>query len=70
LLQDALTEDAKWGRATRRFRIITYLQPSIRSAEAAGILPGIRGLFETWLRDLRRRWPDTEVLTDFPAFCG
>ena len=68
LLPDALTEDATWGRATNRSRIITYLQRAIRSAEAADVLPRLRMLASTWHDDLRCRWPDTPLLSDFPAF--
>jgi aminoglycoside phosphotransferase (APT) family kinase protein len=68
LLQDALSDDATWGRATNRSRIITYLQLAIRSAEEADILPRLRKLAAVWQDDLRSRWPDTAILSDFPAF--
>jgi aminoglycoside phosphotransferase (APT) family kinase protein len=68
LLEGALGEDGTWGRATNRARIITYLERAICSAEEANVLPRLRTLAATWHRDLRRRWPDTALLSDFPAF--
>jgi aminoglycoside/choline kinase family phosphotransferase len=68
LLPGALVEDAIWGRATNRSRVITYLQRAIRSAEEADILPRLRVLAADWHDDLRGRWPDTPPLSDFPAF--
>jgi aminoglycoside/choline kinase family phosphotransferase len=70
MLRDALAEDGTWGRATNRSRIITYLERAICSTKKAGILPGLRALAATWYDDLRRRWPDTAPLSDFPAFRG
>ena len=68
LLPGALAEDRTWGRATNRSRILTYLERVISSTEAAGILPRLRALAVDWRDDLRRRWPDTASLPDFPAF--
>jgi aminoglycoside/choline kinase family phosphotransferase len=68
LLEGALAEDGTWGRATNRSRIITYLERAIRSAEEANVLPRLRKLALVWHKDLRRRWPDTALLSDFPAF--
>jgi hypothetical protein len=68
LLKGALSNDDVWGRATNRSRIILYLGRVIRSVEEADILPGMRTLALTWLRDLRGRWPETIALSHFPAF--
>jgi len=68
LLEGALAEDGVWGRATKRSRIVTYLDRAILSAEEAGILPRLCALAASWRDDLRGRWPATEPLSDFPAF--
>lgn len=70
LLKSALAEDGTWGRATKRSRIITYLERSVRSADEANVLPRLRELALAWHKDLRGRWPDTAPLSDFPAFAG
>ena len=69
LLQDALVKDHTWGRATNRSRILTYLEHAVRSTGEADTLPGLRALAASWYDDLRHRWPDTPLLSDFPAFC-
>ena len=68
LLKDALAEDGTWGRATNRSRILTYLQNAIQSTEEASILPRLRAWAVSRQADLRSRWPDATVLSDFPAF--
>jgi hypothetical protein len=70
LLEGALAEDGTWGRATNRSRIITHLERAIRSAEEANVLPRLRKLAVAWHKDLRCRWSDTALLSDFPAFAG
>ncbi len=64
----ALAEDGKWGRATNRSRILTYLQRAIRSTEEAAILHRLRAWAVTCQHHLRSRWPDALPLPDFPAF--
>ena len=68
LLKGALAENATWGRAANRSRILTYLQTAIRSSDQAGILPRLRAWAETLHGDFRSRWPDAVPLSDFPAF--
>ena len=70
LLEDALEDNGVWGRATKRSRIMTYLDVTICSTEEAGVLPRLRALAATWREDLRRRWPDTAPLSHFPAFAA
>jgi aminoglycoside phosphotransferase (APT) family kinase protein len=70
LLEGALAEDGTWGRATKRSRIVTYLEHAIRSAEEANVLPRVCKLAKSWHKDLRCRWSNTALLSDFPAFAG
>jgi aminoglycoside/choline kinase family phosphotransferase len=70
LLPGALAADGKWGLATNRSRIVTYLQRAIRSTGEADVLPRLRALAAAWLEDLRGRWPDTAPLRAFPAFAA
>ena len=69
-LEEALREDAQWGVASVRSRLLLYLETVVDLAGAAGVLPEIRRTAEVWLRDLRGRWPQTEALALYPAFAA
>jgi hypothetical protein len=69
-LEDALREDETWGIATRRSRILWYLEAAIGAANAAGILPGLHDAAASWLKDLRARWPQSSMLAPYPAFAA
>jgi hypothetical protein len=69
-LDNALAEDAKWGIAPMRSRLLWYLEATIAMTEDADILPGLRSVARNWLRALRARWPATAKLAFYPAFAG
>lgn len=68
LLENALIEDTTWGLATRRSRILWYLESAIVACGKAGVLPGTSSVMTTWLARLRQRWPDSTTLVAYPAF--
>ena len=69
-LDDALREDARWGVASVRGRLLHYLEAVVDLADAAGVLPGIARAAEGWRRDLGARWPESEALGLYPAFAA
>jgi Phosphotransferase enzyme family len=69
-LDEALKEDATWGIASIRSRLLWYLEAMIELTGAAGVLPGLRATADIWLADLRRSWPDTTPLGAYPAFAA
>ena len=68
LLEEALKEDTDWGIATRRARILHYLESAIRLSADAGVLSGTHQVVCVWLDVLRSRWPSCEPLALYPAF--
>jgi hypothetical protein len=68
MLGQALSEDTDWGVATRRSRILYYLESSIEMTARADVLRQTRRLAAIWLDDLRRRWPSSQPLAPYPAF--
>jgi hypothetical protein len=70
LLEWALKEESEWGIATRRSRILHYLNIAIRSTEEADVLPRIREAAKLWREELQRQWPNTLPLAHYPAFAG
>src|ERR1700722_381277 len=68
MLGRALSEDTDWGVASRRSRILYYLESSIEMTARADVLRQTRRLAATWLDDLRRRWPACQPLAPYPAF--
>lgn len=70
LLEPALREDARWGVASRRSRILHYLETALRMMAEIGTLPGLHDLIRRWLDQLRVRWAPTAPLAPYPAFGG
>ena len=70
LLESALESDETWGIATKRARLLFYLEAVIELTEAARVLPGIGAAAKGWLAQLRGRWPDTTPLALYPAFAA
>jgi hypothetical protein len=68
LLEAALEKDTEWGIATRRSRILHYLEAAIQQANDADVLPGTRRTAGAWLEDLRARWAGCSALAVYPAF--
>jgi aminoglycoside/choline kinase family phosphotransferase len=68
LLEEALKEDTEWGIATRRSRILHYLEAAIQQASDADVLRGTRRTAGAWLEDLRGRWAGCSSLALYPAF--
>jgi hypothetical protein len=68
LLEGALKEDTNWGIATKRSRILHYLDAAIEMSTAAGVLHGTCRTAGVWLDDLRDRWPLSAPLALYPAF--
>jgi hypothetical protein len=68
MLADALQADSTWGIATRRARILHYLQAGTRAMDEARILPATSRLAAGWLDRLRADWPSSRPLDVYPAF--
>lgn len=68
LLEPALREDVRWGIASRRSRILRYLEAALRMLAETGILPGLHDLIRRWLDQLRARWAPAAPLALYPAF--
>lgn len=69
-LEEALRDDDTWGVASIRSRLLWYLEAVIDMTARARVLPGMALLAETWLADLRGRWPATDPLPVYPAFAA
>jgi hypothetical protein len=69
-LDSALKGDSNWGIATQRNRILWHLQAAIEATQRADALPGLRGIFQVWLRELEDRWLEMQPLPLFPAFAA
>jgi hypothetical protein len=69
-LDSALKGDSNWGIATQRNRILWHLQAAIEATQRADALPGLRGIFQVWLRELEDRWLEVQPLALFPAFAA
>lgn len=67
LLERAIEEDAPWGIASTRSRILARLEAFVAAA-TSGRLPALRGTAEALLETLQRRWPEALPLPLFPAF--
>lgn len=70
LLEPALREDGRWGIASRRSRILHYLEAARRMTAEAGMFPGLRDLIGGWLDQLRPRWAPAAPLPPYAAFAG
>ncbi len=68
LLNGALAQDSVWGIATRRSRILWYLQAARAACAKAEHFAGTRVVLTDWLDQLRERWPASELLALYPAF--
>lgn len=68
LLEKALVEDSTWGIATRRSRILWYLEAALCACRRADILPGSAAVMSVWLDRLKERWPESGSLASYPAF--
>ena len=62
----ALDQDSRWGTATFRPRLLTWLESFAAAAAATGALPRLRAVAEAMHEQLRRRWPEA-VVPDYPA---
>jgi aminoglycoside/choline kinase family phosphotransferase len=62
----ALGKDNRWGTATFRPRLLTWLDSFTVAATAAGALPRLRAVAEAMREQLRLRWPEA-VVPDYPA---
>jgi hypothetical protein len=69
-LEEALERDEKWGIWSIRGRLLWHLEAVIEMTDAANILPGISRAAESWLLELRRRWPDASPLGLYPGFAS
>jgi hypothetical protein len=63
-----LVEDSEWGIASVRSRIISRLEVFAATSEEYGLLPGLRECAYRVHAELRRRWPETDRLSIYPAF--
>lgn len=70
LLEPALREDARWGIAGRRSRILRYMETVLRMLAETGMLPGLHDLVRRWLEQLRARWAPAAPLAPYPAFAS
>lgn len=68
LLEPALREDTAWGIASRRSRILHYLETARRRMAETGMLPGLHDLVGAWQDQLRARWAPAVPLAPYPAF--
>ena len=68
LIEMALKEDTRWGIASRRSRLLWYLQAAIDGAERTDTFRALRQLARRWQADLVERWPGCEPLPLYPAF--
>jgi hypothetical protein len=68
LLEPALADDEAWGTASRRARILHYLDVTIRRTGEAGVLPGINAVAASWRAQLAGLWPSSTPLGLYPAF--
>lgn len=68
LLEPALRDDTKWGLASRRSRILHYMEVVVRMTSETGTFPALRDLVSVWLTELRARWAPAEPLAPYPAF--
>jgi Phosphotransferase enzyme family len=66
--EEAVREDAQWGVASLRSRLLWYLEACIDATGKARVLPGIHAAAAVWLADLHRRWPRSNPLAVYPAF--
>nr|WP_276604971.1 phosphotransferase [Nannocystis sp. RBIL2] len=67
LLERAIAEDAPWGIASTRSRILARLEAFVAAATSER-LPALRGTAEALLEALQRRWPEALPLPLYPAF--
>jgi hypothetical protein len=68
LLDGALKEETRWGIATRRSRLLWYLEAAADGTRRAGSLYGLRDTALRWRAELGTRWPDCQPLALYPAF--
>jgi hypothetical protein len=66
--EEAVRDDAQWGVASLRSRLLWYLEACTDATGKARILPGIRAAAAAWLAELQRRWPTSTPLAVYPAF--
>lgn len=64
----ATSEDAPWGIATRRARVLNDLNAFIGIAGRAQALPGLVAAMSDLRRSLAQTWPETEPLRPYQAF--
>jgi len=67
-LDEALERDDRWGIWSIRGRLLWYLEAVIEMTDIARVLPGMNGVTQGWLWELRRRWPDAIPLGPYPSF--
>lgn len=69
-LDQALKDDTQWGIWSARGRLLWYLELVVAMTAAADVLPGLNTAAESWLAELRRRWPEATPLGLYPAFAA